>query len=462
MASYTLTVNKAAGSISFANNVPSKTWSATLANNTYTQDVTHTGTSAVTYELSNNTCGATISGSTITYTQSGSALVTATVADDDYYTYATKSVSYVLTVNRAIGNISLVSNSGSVDAGGNITISVASSHDGTLSAVATSGPTTRISSITGPVNNAFTVTTNGTTSATVTITVTCAATAYYAAASATYTLTINSVIDVWKNPLYYMAEYNINNYDGTQFSNTQASGYFFNWSTSMSKFAAQTTSYNTYKTAGKGPNSQWHLPTRSEWWSIVPGDLNSNDLASFDTGTGTYKASYISPKWGYNTTTKSGVSESSYWKRISASSSTLEIHAIRFLGTEYCSAWKYVYSNSTHILTISATLIETVANNSTAAANWYNNNFSSVTWGNNAAEGAVMRQLAACGYIASGQGAYGSSGQSQIGEYGKYWSTTEVSDNTGFAYRMFFHIKGIVIDHLQKESGFSVRLFRDN
>ena len=108
-ASYTLHVYKAAGSISFANSTPRKTYSKTSANNTYTQTVTQTGDASVTYSIgSTNTCGATINSSTgaVTFTDVGSVQVRASVSDTYRYTYATSTVTYTLTVNSSMATVS--------------------------------------------------------------------------------------------------------------------------------------------------------------------------------------------------------------------------------------------------------------------------------------------------------------------------------------------------------------------
>ncbi len=108
-ASYTLHVNKAAGSISFTNNSPRQTYSLTTANNTYTQKVTKTGDASVTYSIgATNTCGATINSSTgtVTFTKAGVVQVKATVTDTYKYTYATKTVSYTLSVNSSMATVS--------------------------------------------------------------------------------------------------------------------------------------------------------------------------------------------------------------------------------------------------------------------------------------------------------------------------------------------------------------------
>jgi hypothetical protein len=470
--SYTLNVQLATGAISFGTATPSKTWSATAANNTFRQDVINTGTAPVTYTLGDvNTCGATIDGSTISFTKSGIVLVKATVVNDDKYNYSQTEATYVLTVNKASGHVSLTATSGKVRAGNNTVITVNNSHGGALSAAATSGATGRIESITGPDNNSFTIQTNGTASSSATITVTCGANDYYNAATATYTLTITNAIDIKKNPLYYMAERYIGDAAGTAFSSVDNGGYFFTWYDAMAKFAAQTTSYNVYKTANKtisGSSEKWHLPTETEWFSIVPG-LNNANIFDFVSSGGIYKSAYIKPIWGYNADTKAGVLESSYWRKVSKS----EIHAIRFLGTEYCSAWKYElignFTKSSYgYIRISATMIETVPNNRTSAETWYADNFSSVVWGNNPTEGAAQRILYARGYRYNGHGS-GSTAEIYQGEYGYGWSTTQNPNSSNIAWAMVFcggskygwHAQ-IHSSSFAKGYAWNVRLFRDN
>ena len=86
---------KTASSCAFATANPGINFPAT---STYTQAATtaagYDGT--VAYELSNNTCGATIEGTTVTVTQAGSVNVTATAPETE--NYASSSASYTLTV----------------------------------------------------------------------------------------------------------------------------------------------------------------------------------------------------------------------------------------------------------------------------------------------------------------------------------------------------------------------------
>lgn len=104
-----MTFTKRSGEISFSKSADSQTWSATAADNTYQLAATVIGDGTVTYSVNDdNTCGATIDASTgvVTFLTAGSVTVSATVADSETYTYATKTVTYTLTVNKAAGSIS--------------------------------------------------------------------------------------------------------------------------------------------------------------------------------------------------------------------------------------------------------------------------------------------------------------------------------------------------------------------
>ena len=94
-ASYTLTITQAAGSISYATTTVSKT----TADGTFTNELTKTGDGTVTY-ASSKTDVAEVNTQTglVTIKGLGETTITATVADSDTYTYATKTASYTLTV----------------------------------------------------------------------------------------------------------------------------------------------------------------------------------------------------------------------------------------------------------------------------------------------------------------------------------------------------------------------------
>ena len=91
----TFTINKAAGSISYAATTINKTFGDAV----FTNPLTKTGDGAVTYS-SSNTASATVNRTSgeVTLKGIGSATITATVADGTNYTYATKTASYTLNV----------------------------------------------------------------------------------------------------------------------------------------------------------------------------------------------------------------------------------------------------------------------------------------------------------------------------------------------------------------------------
>ena len=93
--SQTVTISKAAGTISFATTSISKTF----GDGAFTNALTNTGDGAVTYS-SSNTAIATVNRTSgeVTLKGIGSATITVTVADGTNYTYATKTASYTLNV----------------------------------------------------------------------------------------------------------------------------------------------------------------------------------------------------------------------------------------------------------------------------------------------------------------------------------------------------------------------------
>ena len=469
--SYNLTVNEAAGSISFGFANPIKIWSPTTSENVYTEQIlNNTGDSPVTYSVpdvntTNNTCGATIdpSSGAVSFTKSGSVVVTATVSDTEHYKYAVKTASYTLTVNKANGYVTISPSSGTVKAGQSISFNVSTDHGGTLSVADVSGNNRTTPSISG--KTVTVETTNGFASSG-TIRVTCAATDCYSEATVDFALTINRGLDIKMNPLWYVAQYNVGNKAGTDFAMSYDDAYIFSWADAMSRFAAQTTSYSNYKNAGKNINGiNYHLPVRAEWLSIVPS--SNTNLWTYDSGSGTYMNAYTQPKWGYNTATKAGITESSYWKKISDT----EIRAIRFLGTDYCSVWKYEllggFTSTSHgYMRVSATLIERVENSSAAASTWYTNNINNVTWGDNETVGAVQRYFYTLGWRNKADGATGlpsGTGANARGTAGQYWSTTLVDDES-CAWHLHIgsgttYVRG---NGGSKENGIVARLFRDN
>jgi hypothetical protein len=462
--SYELTVNEAAGNISFGYPTPSKNWSPTTSNNKYTQEVTKTGDGAVTYSVpdvntTNNTCGATIvnpSSGEVTFTKSGSVVVTATVSDTEHYKYAVKTASYTLTVNKTDGYITLSEDGGTVNAGSNATITVSSSHGGTLSAAATSGATNRIGSIT--INgNTVTVPTNGYGTTSVTITVTCAANDCYNTASATYDLDIEGSFDIKMNPLWYMAQYNVKNSTGTEMATTNDAGYYFTWPdaisrlTSGSDYSVYTNGHKQFTGGASGESDYyWHMPCYKELLCIFPATYNTSNIMSYSGA-----KTVTNVIFGYNTTTKAGITDNSYWVKHSST----EIHAIRFLGTDYCSAWRYVWGSNS--LTVYATLINKIANASDAST-WYNDNWNTVTFGESPSMYAVKRVIYASGGINSGKPS-GTTATEGHNSFCRLW-TASTADGSNQAWSFRAGPTEIYTASYTRSGGpgYVIRMFKDN
>lgn len=272
-----------------------------------------------------------------------------------------------------------------------------------------------------------------------------------------------------RNPLWYVAPYNM--LTSNTMATTDNSGNYFNWSTAMSYFAAQTTSYSAYKTAGKTIGGvKYHLPVAGEWKSIMPGTVSTDgSFQEFVTSSArtAYKSAFNTAIFGCNATTKGGISESSYF----VYASETERHAIRFLGTNYCSAWKYEWlgdgtSDSPLYLRISATIIDKVANSSSAASTWYNNNWSSVVFGNNESIGATQRIFYSRGYTITANLTNGFSTTPDIGHYNNLVNTSATL-NASNTWMWALLIEGISSNRIgmyecDTNLGRTIRLFKDN
>ena len=93
-----LTINKAAGSISYGTKSVTKTYGAAA----FTNALTKTGDGSVSYK-SSNTNIATVDGTgKVSIKAAGTTTITATVTDGNNYTYATKTASYTLTINAKV------------------------------------------------------------------------------------------------------------------------------------------------------------------------------------------------------------------------------------------------------------------------------------------------------------------------------------------------------------------------
>ena len=372
--------------------------------------------------------------------------------------YAIGKGSYVgkvgighFTIAKAAASISYATSTVSMTVGATSTNELTKEGDGTVTYTSSDDNKATVNSTTG----AVTAVAAG--SATITATVADGTNYTYETKTASYTVNVTTK-DIKMNPLWYVAPYNMGS--STSMESTLNAGYFHNWSSAMSNYAASSTSYTAYTNANKsitGQTGTWHLPVKAEWLSVQPGD--GTNMFGFVTSGSVYKSDYATPVWGYNATTKAGVSETSYFVKVSDK----EMHAIRFIGTDYVSAWKYElaggFSNSDYgYLRISATLIDgSSITDASSAATWYNSNFSSVTFGNNESAFAQERTFYARGYH---DGSSAATADCNIGTYGYYWSATE--NNSTNAWYLDFYSSYALVRNFSKSNGRSVRLFRDN
>ena len=281
------------------------------------------------------------------------------------------------------------------------------------------------------------------------------------------------------NPLYYVAENNVKSYNAstkvvTLETNPAATGssYTYSWSDAMSYFAKQTTSYDEYwdgTFASGTPNTitdgstdfKYHLPCAKEWVSIVPVLANDNDQENMFANDAAFTVGgvvYTEPAcvFGYSDATKTATAYQSYWSTYS----TADVrYAIRFLGTDYCSVWKYQFGSSK--LVITSKLIEPIeATNTTAlSAKMTEITNANYDWTADEENGVISRTFYAVGYRNNSDNGGTGTADYDIGTYARYWSTTEALGE--YARFLYFRSGGLLVSYVGKKWGFSVRLFRD-
>ncbi len=279
-----------------------------------------------------------------------------------------------------------------------------------------------------------TVTAQGATSGTATITVSSAASTNYNAASATYTLTVNAKTAAL-NPLSFVESTNISGtYGGATVYHTDATygdKYQFSQISTINTQAA---------TEGK------HVPSQAEWLGIVPALWNTTAAAGQATlpNYSTNTVTNVSVEVRDGTGSKTTVTDNAVWLNDWSSNTTM--YAVRFIGTDHCSLWKYQYVSGTG-LTVSSMLIDYIATQADAAtwlASHYNDSMSGVT---------STVAFGACGFLNPSNGSFTTGGTG-----GCYWS----SDTGGVgAWYMLFEASVIHVISYNTGYGFSVRLFRD-
>jgi len=180
-------------------------------------------------------------------------------------------------------------------------------------------------------------------------------------------------LDPKLNPLWWVSKGNVNsstaNASGEYtFAGPRERGYYFKHSTAVSKFAAQTTLYDGWKSAGiKGTDGNlYHLPTKQEWLSIVGGPGVIGGASEFSNVGEISSNTIISEDrcyFGYSDVTKNtGVEGKSYWKPTVNDSVR---YGIRFLGEDYCSVWRITLEPTYSCAYIRSRLIPTMSDANT-------------------------------------------------------------------------------------------------
>ena len=289
--------------------------------------------------------------------------------------------------------------------------------------------------------------------------------------------------DIKRNPLWYVAESNLNQ-DGNSFStiNSTSQGYLWRYNNSTGFFQPSlgitynTTGYNGWYAIGKTIDGEsYHLPTQLEWASITPAIWSNTIFSSSYPASGTV-VTEIPCTFGYNNDTKYGVGNTSnpatptgtafqsYWSSYTANSNLR--YAIRFLGTDYCSVWKYQfvdYNTTSARLVISSKLINTInaGDNDALVAMMSTITDASYNWTNDESRGAVQRVFYACGYRLSNDGpAPGTYEGNMI--RGTYACSTPYTGNFIYFFNFannYLHIQNSAERNYQAQP---VRLFRDN
>ncbi|SEV87329.1 hypothetical protein SAMN04487827_0651 [Prevotella sp. khp7] len=281
------------------------------------------------------------------------------------------------------------------------------------------------------------------------------------------------------NPLWYVAENNVKSYNSstkvvTLETNPAAAGssYCYKWYDAMAYFANQGASYDTYWIGDITDGStgfKYHLPCRKEWLSIIPALVIPSDIenifATSDNDPFVTSGLYTENSciFGYNAETQAGRQYKSYWSNYDATNRPLTRYAIRFLGTRYCSVWKYQLSG--YVLTITAKLIDYIAEDDTSLSSKLNSYMSqSDSWWNtnDEGEGAIQRKLYEAGYRYNSQNGGTGVADVNINEAGRYWScSTETATGNGYSSRIYFTNLGMAVDYTDKKWGHTVRLFRN-
>ena len=229
-------------------------------------------------------------------------------------------------------------------------------------------------------------------------------------------------------PLYYVAEYNVIQAGDsfvTDLTSCSGSGYF-NWNDADSLFRNTTIGGLNY-----------HLPSDSEWFGIVPKYVKTGYYVHFKT------------EYSYDDVYESVKVRSEFFNVYSNFRTTPNniSYALRYRNTVWYSAWRYEYiadGNNTHMKITSRKVASSVTVGAIAQESF---------WASDT-EKDIVRYFPASGYESSGSYSY-------QGERGYFWSSTAHSSNNSYAWYMLFNTDISYSNNTPKIFKNTVRLFYD-
>jgi len=229
-------------------------------------------------------------------------------------------------------------------------------------------------------------------------------------------------------PLYYVAEYNVIQAGDsfvTDLTSCSGSGYF-NWNDADSLFRNTTIGGLNY-----------HLPSDSEWFGIVPKYVKTGYYVHFKT------------EYSYDDVYESVKVRSEFFNVYSNFRTTPNniSYALRYRNTVWYSAWRYEYiadGNNTHMKITSRKVASSVTVGAIAQESF---------WASDT-EKDIVRYFPASGYESSGSYSY-------QGERGYFWSSTAHSSNNSYAWYMLFNTDRSYSNNTPKIFKNTVRLFYD-
>lgn len=269
-----------------------------------------------------------------------------------------------------------------------------------------------------------------------------------------YTLAINVRDDITKNPLWWVAQYNMDE-GGTSFVSEQS-----------------TTDQHIFNIDGaKGANiSGYHLPTRKQQVSIIP----SNVTAGEDIDMGIFKQTNTvnSPCEYPEVACIVGGAAVAASTSVLGKNADLDFYAVRFINTPYASAWHYKCVTSpcngllieSYLLSGVTTLVQAKAVLATLPSSTTFTGSANATTANQSPESTtvtpkcfVQRFLPACGY----GGSTSTTATIDVGTRGVYWSSKIDDNDSSKGHTWYFNFNGNMYEASGNFTTRSVRLFKD-